>query len=108
MSAPSASRAVTASGFALLVFGGCLLMFMPPFVTATTESPAKTVLIGIAIACSLVLHLAFLGIAAQRLNRRPWVWVLLGLLLLPVGSIVALVLFSFFNEERAAVNAAQA
>ena len=108
MSSASASRAVTASGFALLVWGACVLMFLPPFVQSTVESVPKVALLGIAITCSLVLHLIFLGIAAQRLNRRPWLWVLLGVLLLPIGSIIGLVLFSWFDEERASMKSAQA
>jgi len=105
---PGASRAVFASGFALLVSGACVLAFLPPLVYSTVESVPKTALFGLTIACGLTLHLVFLGIAAHRLGRRPWVWVLLALLLLPIGSIVGLVLFGWFNEERASIKATQA
>ncbi len=108
MSSPSASRAVTASGFALLVWGACVLMFLPPFVQSTVQSIPKMALLGIAISCSLVLHLVFLGIAAKRAGRTPALWVLLAILLMPIGSIVGLILFSWFDEERASLKSAQA
>jgi hypothetical protein len=108
MSTSSVSRAVTASGFALLVWGGCVLMFMPPFLESTTQSIPKMALLGIAIGCSLVLHLVFLGIAAKRAGRMPALWVLLAIFLMPIGSIVGLILLSWFDEERASVNTAQA
>ena len=55
-----------------------------------------------------VFFTVFLGIAAKRAGRAPALWVLLAILLMPIGSIVGLVLFSWFDEERASVKAAQA
>ena len=97
-----ASPAISASAVALLLFGAGVMMFLPPLVEATVESIPRTVLFGLVIASSLVLHFVFLGIAAQRQGRSVLGWVLLSLLLLPVGSIVALVLLAWHDGEARA------
>jgi len=97
-----ASPAISASAVALLLFGAGVLMFMPPLVEATVESVPRTVLFGLVIAASLILHFVFLGIAAQRQGRSVLGWVMLSLLLLPVGSIVALVLLAWHDGEARA------
>ena len=102
MSNQPAARALGGAAASLLAFGACLYMFLPPTVNETTASVPKTVLFGIAMACSIVLHLVFVGIAAQRLHRRAWMWVLIALIGFPVSSIVGLVMLGFFDEERAA------
>jgi uncharacterized membrane protein len=102
MSDRPASPAISASAVALLLFGAGVLMFMPPLVEATVESVPRTVLFGLIVAASLVLHFIFLGIAVQRQGRRVAVWVVSAMLLFPVGSIVALVLLAWHDgEDRA-------
>src|SRR5258706_8699762 len=105
MSNQPAARALGAAAASLLAFGACLYMFLPPTVAETTASVPKTVLFGIAMACSIILHLVFVGIAAQRLQRRAWLWVLIALIGVPVSSIVGPVMLGFFDEERAAAPA---
>ena len=107
MSNQPAARALTAAVVTLLAFGACLYMFLPPMVNETTASIPKTVFIGIAMMSSIVLHLLFVGIAAHRLQRRPWLWVLVALVGFPISSIVGLVLLAFFDDERAAQPAGQ-
>lgn len=97
-----ASPALSASAVALLLFGAGVLMFMPPLVEATVQSVPRSVLFGLVIAASLVLHFIFLGIAVQRQGRRVARWVVLSLLFFPVGSIVALVLLAWHDGEARA------
>jgi hypothetical protein len=102
MSDRPASPALSASAVALLLFAAGVLMFLPPLVEATVASVPRTVLFGLVIAASFLLHFVFLGIAAQRQGRRVLPWVALALLLFPVGSIVALVLLAWHDGEARA------
>ena len=104
MSDRLAAPAISASAVALLLFAAGVAMFMPPLVDETVQSVPRTVLFGLVIAASLVLHFIFLGIAVRRQGRRVVPWVGLALLFLPVGSIVALVLLAWHDgESRAAL-----
>lgn len=103
---PAATRAMSAAAATLLAFGVCLYMFLPPMVDETTASVPKTVLIAFAMASSIILHLVFVGLAAARMHRRAWLWVLIALIGFPVSSIVGLVLLAYFDEEDAAQPAA--
>jgi hypothetical protein len=49
---------------------------------------------------SFILHLVFVGLAAHRLGRSAWWWVVIALLTFPIGSIVGLILFEWFSEEQ--------
>jgi len=95
-----AQQAIVAATFSLLAFGGCVAAFLPPLVDRTTASMPLTVMLGIALAVSFVLHLAFIGIAAQRLGRSVVAWVVLAFLFFPIASIVGLVLFEWFSDEQ--------
>lgn len=97
---PDAARAMTAAAAALVGFGVCLAMFLPPMVETTTASVGKTVLFAVALAVCVVAHLVFVGIAARRLHRRPWVWVLVSLVAFPVTSIVGMIVLGFLEDER--------
>ena len=97
-----ASPALSAAAVALLLFGAGVLMFMPPLVDETVASVPRSVLFGLVIASSLVLHFIFLGIAVQRQGRRVATWITLALLTFPVGSIVALVLLAWHEGEARA------
>jgi drug/metabolite transporter (DMT)-like permease len=96
----TATRAIRSAALSLAGFGGCVLMFIPPFSDATDDSVALAVVLGVAMAVCAILHLVFVGIAAKRLGRSVAGWVAAAVLLFPVGSIVALVLFEWFGEER--------
>lgn len=98
-----ASSALSASAVALLLCAAGVVMFLPPLVDETVASLPRTALFGLVIAASLILHFVFLAIAAQREGRSSFRWLALGLLLPVIGSIVALVLLAWFeNEARAA------
>jgi quinol-cytochrome oxidoreductase complex cytochrome b subunit len=97
-----ASPALSASAVALLLCGAGVLMFLPPLVDQTVASIPRTVLFGLVIASSLVLHFIFLGIAVRRQGRRVALWVGLALMTLPVASIVALVLLAWHEGEARA------
>jgi len=98
MNAP-AQRAFNGAVVSLLIFGACLLPLLPPMNEVTTESVPKTVFLAIGLGASVLLHLVFLGIAVKRLGRSVVRWVAFSALLFPVGSIVALVMLGFFEDE---------
>ncbi len=101
-----ASSALSASAVALLLCAAGVMMFLPPLVDETVASLPRTVLFGLVIAASLVLHGVFLAIAAQRQGRSPVRWVMLAVLMPVVGSIVAVVMLAWFENEAKAAAAA--
>lgn len=94
-----AQRALTASTAALVVAVACLAMFLPPLVQHTVGSVLRTVLVGLALAAGLLLHWAFLAVAAHRLGRSVAGWLALSVLLVPVGSAAALMLLGGLPDE---------
>lgn len=94
-----AQRALTASTAALVVAAACLAMFLPPLVHHTVGSVLRTVLVGLALGAGLVLHWAFLAVAARRLGRSVAGWLALSVLLVPVGSAAALMLLGGLCED---------
>ena len=105
MNQTPAQRALAASTAALAVAGGSALLFLPPMLERTLESIPRTVLTGIVLAVAIVLHWAYLGIAARRMQRSVAGWVGLSVLLLPVGSVAALMLLAGLGSEAAAHSA---
>lgn len=99
MHEPSAQRAIGASALALVVACAAIAAFLPPMAEATLASVPRTLLLGGAIAVGIVLHWAFLGIAARRLDRSVAGWLVWGLLF-PIGGAAALILLGFFSDER--------
>lgn len=95
-----AQRALGASTLALVVACACIAAFLPPMVEATVQSVPRMALLGCAIAAGLLLHWAFVGIAAHRLARSVAGWVSLAVLLFPIGGIAALILLGFFGDEE--------
>jgi len=95
-----AHQPIVAASVSLLAFGGCIAAFLPPLNQQTLQSIPLMVALGIALAVSFILHLVFVGIAAQRLGRSAWGWVILALLFFPIASIVGLILFEWFSEEK--------
>lgn len=93
------TQAVASAAVSLLVFALCVGAFVPPFVADTVSSIPLTVALGIAIAVSFVLHIAFVGIAAHRSHRSATLWAVLAVLLFPVGSIAGLILFEWFSTQ---------
>ncbi len=105
MQVSNAQQPVAAAAVSLLAWGACVAAFLPPFNASASTSAAFAVLLGLAIATTLVLHLVFVGIAAHRLGRSPAKWVALALVTFPLGSIVGLILLEWFGEERNRANA---
>ncbi len=99
-------RALTASTLALVVAVGCVAMFLPPLVKHTVEVPLRAAATGLALACAMLLHWVFLGVAARRMQRSVAGWVSLSVLLFPVGSAMALILLGWFADEQRTPSAA--
>ena len=102
---PLAARAMGAATASLLAFGVCLYMLITTVNAPDGPAVPLTVFLSMGLAVSVILHLVFVGMAAARSGRRPWLWVLLALVGFPVTAIVGLVLLAFFDEERAALPA---
>jgi hypothetical protein len=100
MQVTHAQQPVAAAAVSLIAWGACVAAFLPPFNAQTSTSVPLAVLLGLAIATTLVLHLIFVGIAAHRLGRSPAKWVAIALVTFPIGSIVGLILLEWFGEER--------
>lgn len=92
-------RALTASTVALVVAVGCIALFLPPLLVRTVATPLRATAVGLTLACALILHWVFLGIAAKRMRRSVAGWVALAVLLFPVGSAAALILLGWLGEE---------
>jgi|KBSSwiStaDraftv2_1062776.scaffolds.fasta_scaffold382806_1 hypothetical protein len=105
MDVSRAQPPLAAAAVSLVVWGACVAALLPPLNADILESVPLTVLLGLAIAASLVLHLVFVGIAARRLGRSSATWVALALVTFPIGSIVGLVLVEWFGQERVRANA---
>jgi hypothetical protein len=100
MNVSTGLRALSAATGALLVAVGCCALFLPPWVEATVSTPLRATATAAVLVCALLLHWAFLGIAAQRMQRSVLGWVSLSVLLFPVGSAAALILLGWFEDER--------
>lgn len=92
-------RALTASTLALVVAVGCLALFLPPLLDRTVATPLRATAAGLSLACAVLLHWVFLGIAARRMRRSVAGWVALAVFLFPVGSAAALILLGWLGDE---------
>lgn len=93
------TQAVASAAMSLVICVICIGAFLPPFVERTTSSVPLMVLMGLGIAVSFALHVAFVGIAAHRANRSGILWAALAALVFPIGSIVGLILFEWFSNQ---------
>jgi hypothetical protein len=100
MSETPAQNALAAATVALLVACACVAFFLPPMLDRTLETVTRTVLVGVVLVTAQLLHWAFLGIAARRLERSVAGWVALSVLLFPIGSVMALILLTWLGEDR--------
>lgn len=102
MNESPAQRAFAASAVSLFVAAAGVAMFLPPLGAEGAESPLRSALLGLGIAVGLLLHWVFLAIGAARAGRSVAGWVALSLLLCPVGSVAALVLLAWLQDEAQA------
>ena len=105
MTESPAQRALTASTVALIAALACIALFLPPLSERVLASVLGVVAVGLAIAVAIPLHWIFVGIAARRMDRSASGWVALSVLLFPVGGAAALILLSWFADERHAAPA---
>lgn len=96
-----AQRALSAATLALALALVCVAQFLPPWLDSTLRSVLRVVLVGATLAVALLLHWVFVGIAAARQRRSVAGWVSLSSLLFPVGSVAALILLNWLNDEQA-------
>jgi hypothetical protein len=99
MSDPRAHSAVTASGASLAVALACAMAFLPTMFERFLGSVPRIVGVSLVLATALLLHWAFLGIAARRMGRSVLGWVGLAVALFPIGGAAALVLLGWFSED---------
>ena len=97
-----ALKAFVASTLALMLSLLCAAQFLPPFVEQTTASVPRTVFTALALATSMLLHWAFLGIGVRRAGRSVGFWVIgMAVLLFPIGGAAALILLGWLSSEAA-------
>jgi drug/metabolite transporter (DMT)-like permease len=95
-----AQRALTASTVCLAAAVGCLALLLPPLNERVFDSVLRIVVIALTLALTMALHWVFLGIAARRTQRSVVFWVLLAVLLFPIGGAAALILLNWFNSDN--------
>ena len=93
-------QAVSAATTSLMACGFCVAAFLPPFSHTITNSVAFTVIAGLGIGISCILHFIFVGISAHRMGRPVARWVLLAFITFPLGSIAGLIVLHWFSEEK--------
>jgi hypothetical protein len=91
---------LSASTIAQVAAVGCIALFLPPLARGTLDTVLRAAATGLGVACALLLHWVFLGIAARRMQRSVAGWVGLSVLLFPVGSAAALILLSWLGDEH--------
>ena len=94
-----AQRALNASTLALIVAVVALLLFLPPFFERFLTAVAHVVANAMVLSTALLLHWIFLAIGARRMRRSVPGWVVLAVVLFPVGGAAALILLSWFSDE---------
>ena len=96
-----AQRALAASTLALVAALAATMLFLPPFLPRFLDGVVYVVGNALLLATALLLHWAFLGIGARRMQRSVAGWVALAVLLFPVGGAAALILLAWFGDEAA-------
>src|SRR5665213_473257 len=95
-----ADEPIPTAALSLVALAGCVVPFIPPFLERTQGSVLLMVFLGLCIAATFILHIVFVGIAAHRAHRSAALWVVLAIVFFPVGSVVGLILFQRFSNER--------
>lgn len=85
----------TAAEVSLIVFCGAIACLLPPFSERIEHIPVLILVLSLSIACSLVLHLIFVGMLARAHGRSAGRYAALALVTLPIGSIVGLILYEW-------------
>ncbi|MGV7210197.1 hypothetical protein ACLB1G_20360 [Oxalobacteraceae bacterium A2-2] len=100
MSLSHARQPIAAAAASLAVFALSVACFLPPLNHYTTNSVLLIVLLALSIGVSYIIHLIFIGMAARRLGRSPALWVIVAALFMPVASIIGLIMFEWFSEQK--------
>ncbi len=100
MKLENAKESVSAASIALIFWCACVALFIPPLNKHLPESTILLVLLGLAIASSLIIHLIFIGIAARQLERSVCLWVLLALVTMPLGPIIGIVVYEWAAKHH--------
>jgi hypothetical protein len=100
MSLSTARQPIAAAAASLAVFALSVACFLPPLNHYTTNSVLLIVLLGLTIFVSYAIHLIFIGMAAHRLGRSAVLWVIVAAVFMPVASIVGLIMFEWFSEQK--------
>lgn len=95
-----AQQAIAAAAVTLVLWMLCVAAFLPPLLDHTLKSVLYIIAAGIGIFVCWVLHLIFIGIAAQRLGRSAAAWVIIAMATMPLASIIGLILFEWFSEQE--------
>ncbi len=91
--------ALTLATLALLVCAASGAALLPPLVDVLVRSSLHATSFGATLALAMLLHWAWLGVAARRQGRNAAGWVALSVLLFPIGSAAALVLLGWQGSQ---------
>ena len=89
------SRAAAAAEITLLLSVAALLGIIYLATTQASPSPVVLILVSLALASTLVLHLTFVALLARRAGRSATWFTVGALLTFPLGSAVALILYEW-------------
>lgn len=95
-------RSYQASITAFVVALLAIACFLPPLAgyVGARDSALVAAALGITIAAAYCAHFIFLGMTVARMHRSVVGWLMLAILLAPLGSILALVVLGFQGAER--------
>lgn len=95
-------RSYQASITAFMVAVLAIACFIPPLARylGSHDRPLIATVLGITIATAYCAHLVFLGMTVSRMRRSVVGWLMLAILLAPLGSILALVVLGFHGAQR--------
>lgn len=99
-----AQRPIAAAAVSLFAACAFIAALAPPLNRYTLDSVPLMVILGVGIAVAAVLHLIFIGMAARRLGRSAALWVVVAICFMPVASIIGLILFEWFSDEKKAAS----
>jgi TctA family transporter len=92
-------NAISASAISLVLSIVCIGLVIY-FASQSSPSVFMITLVSLTCCVSMIMHFIFVGLTAQRLGRNAAVWVVLALLLFPLSSIIGLILFEWFSDEK--------
>lgn len=94
----AAVKSAVESALIALLAAGCCLWFLISGANAQEPAVARLTLLGIGLGCALVAHWTYMAVAVRRSGRSMLGWMLVIVLLVPVGTAAFLAVLS--SEDK--------